>query len=259
MPTKEFQSKIPNLIIPGFDKCGTTTTAIMLAEHQEIALPLAECLCGDAIPTEPMFFLGNALTNCGDAYPGSSKYRIDATPFYYKRPGLLRRICRHSQNPKLIILMRDPVERAISYWNHFSPIVNNDPEREDAFGIRSGFTFSQQIDYELSGNPGFLIRDSMFYDRLNSLGSIFDPDQIHYGFMEEIRETPRKFFDGIFDFLEIDKITLKVETLNARERVFEPDKKGIRKLRTILYEQTTKLKKLTGRIPESWGKKTKYE
>jgi hypothetical protein len=44
--------------------------------------------------------------------------RVESTPFYLYMPGARRRIAEELPEAKLIVIVRDPIDRAHSNWMH---------------------------------------------------------------------------------------------------------------------------------------------
>ena len=118
-PQKKF-----NLFILGAQKCGTTTLFNNLITHPNIHG------CGKKelhyFSLETNYLKGN------DYYQKkyfqnidvdqNFSYFIDATPIYLYLPYCPKRIFLHNSNAKLIVLLRDPIERAYSAWNMYKRI-----------------------------------------------------------------------------------------------------------------------------------------
>lgn len=100
------------LFIAGGQKCGTTSLHAYLVGHPQVC----------AGPKEPHFFDDEGADWVRPDYgayearfdgPG---LRVDATPIYAFWPGALERIAAYNPAARLILLFRDPVERAWSQW-----------------------------------------------------------------------------------------------------------------------------------------------
>ena len=122
---------LPDFLVAGVPKAGTTALHAALSRHPGLYLSPVK---------EPKFFLtdgppptrggpGDVLTYrehiwqraryeaLFDAAPPGA-LRGEATPFYLYDPGAMLRIHRLIPNAKLIVIVRDPVERAHSNWTH---------------------------------------------------------------------------------------------------------------------------------------------
>jgi hypothetical protein len=102
-------------IVAGVQKGGTTALFDYLAEEQALACSQVK---------EVHFFDDEAQawpTPDHDAYhanfpPFDGRPRLEATPIYLYWPNSLERIAAYNPAMRLIVMLRDPVERAWSHW-----------------------------------------------------------------------------------------------------------------------------------------------
>jgi hypothetical protein len=119
-------------LIIGAPKAGTSALHAALAQHPQIyASPVKEpkyYMCWDAPPP--------AYRGPGDAHSNQEwmwrradyealfrgapedALRLESTPFYLYMAGARRRIAEELPEPKLIVIVRDPIDRAYSNWMH---------------------------------------------------------------------------------------------------------------------------------------------
>jgi hypothetical protein len=107
----------PNLFIVGSMKCGTTALYNFLTRHPKIS---------GSTPKEPHFFTMNL--NKGEAWYRSlfkqdpaAQFFLEASPTYFDKAwneDIPRRIQRFNPKAKIIIMIRDPLIRAISHFYH---------------------------------------------------------------------------------------------------------------------------------------------
>jgi Sulfotransferase domain len=104
-----------NFLVAGVQKAGTTALFDYLAEMGDIALPAVK---------ELHFFDDESLDWEDPDYGAYHAHFADsagrpcgeATPIYLYWPNALERIAAYNPAMKLIVLLRDPVERAWSHW-----------------------------------------------------------------------------------------------------------------------------------------------
>jgi hypothetical protein len=122
---------MPDFFIAGAPKAGTTALHVALAQHPALYMSAVK---------EPKFFLTDGPPPAQGG-PGDAKtyhehiwrradyealfasapagvLRGEATPFYLHNRDALRRIRAQVPDAKLIVVLRDPVERAHSNWTH---------------------------------------------------------------------------------------------------------------------------------------------
>jgi Sulfotransferase family len=129
MNAREFR---PDALIIGAAKAGTSALHAALAQHPQIyAAPVKEpkyYMCWDAPPP--------SYRGPGDAHSNQEwiwrradyqalfrgapdeAVRLESTPFYLYMPGARRRIAEELREAKLIVVVRDPIDRAYSNWMH---------------------------------------------------------------------------------------------------------------------------------------------
>lgn len=113
----------PNTFIAGVPKGGTTALASIISQHPEVFIPEKK---------EPRYFIykGQSLdtsdkvnkgvvtdeTEYISMYEGAKEpIIIDGTPGYFSSPDAIKAIAQASPNAKIILLLRDPIERAFSH------------------------------------------------------------------------------------------------------------------------------------------------
>jgi hypothetical protein len=124
--------RLPDFLLMGAPKAGTTALHAALALHPELFLsPVKEpkyYLCGDSPPP--------AYRGPGDAHSnqewiwqrqryldlfsgaGDDQRAGESTPFYLYNRDARRRIATDLPNARLVAVLRDPVDRAYSDWMH---------------------------------------------------------------------------------------------------------------------------------------------
>ena len=139
--------KKPNFIIAGFPKCGTTSLHHYLNEHPEIFMPEQK---------ELHFFTFKILSKLKNGpkdelvketqINSSEKYLSyfqnvkkeiaigDASPSYINYPSEFLKIKKYLNDPKVIIILRDPINRAYSNYLHLKREHRETMSFKDAIG-----------------------------------------------------------------------------------------------------------------------------
>jgi hypothetical protein len=182
----------PNLFIVGVAHAGTTSLWRNLGSHPEIWMSPVK---------EPNFFSGvrwplNEEVHDEASYlrlfePGaSSRLRGEASCSYLWSTGVPARIRAVSPEARILISLRDPVERAhSSYW----------------YSVRIGAesrSFPETIGAELAGGPQSLIGAS-YARNVERYLDLF-PRAVHVLFFEELIADPERETRKVFDFLGVD-------------------------------------------------------
>lgn len=119
------ERSLPDFIIIGGQKCGTSSLFKYLSQHPQILSSLRK---------EVHFFDGGLDPNINNFQKGEPWYRahfpkksinikkcqkiFEASPLYLFNPLCAKRISELIPNVKLILLLRNPTERAISHYFH---------------------------------------------------------------------------------------------------------------------------------------------
>ena len=105
---------LPHFLAIGVQKGGTTTLQRLLEQHPGVYLPSAKELhyfslhYGQGEGWYRQYFAGAALSQrCGEI-----------TPYYLFHPSAPQRILALLPQVKLVVMLRDPVERALSQYFH---------------------------------------------------------------------------------------------------------------------------------------------
>lgn len=108
-----------NFLIVGTQKGGTTALAKFLAQHPEICFaPVKEVHFFDGVDYDRGWDQTQLNHHYQKSFPNWQGQKIvgEATPIYMYLPFVAERIYHYNPQMKLIFLLRDPVERAISHY-----------------------------------------------------------------------------------------------------------------------------------------------
>ena len=198
---------MPNFLIIGFAKCGTTSLYDYMIKHPRIL---------EAGRKEINFFNNEKLFKLGiDWYksnfpsiPNETGYITgEATPTYILNSVGMERIRNLCPNIKLIVILRNPVDRAISQ-HHFS-IKRGGQYRSLEPAIISGITKIQNITnlrekieqhYGYIPNAGILSA-SLYIYFLEKLMKFFSREQLLILKTEDLSEKPNETMNELFNFL----------------------------------------------------------
>ena len=119
-PTRRTRDRpLVDFMIVGAQKCGTTALGQFLAEHPEIGMSSQkEVHLFDA----PDYLAGTSARDIDSSYRRYFEHVVDvavrgeATPIYMFLPDVASELKHYNAGLKLIVLVRDPVERALSEY-----------------------------------------------------------------------------------------------------------------------------------------------
>lgn len=106
-------------LIGGAQKAGTTALARYLALHPEVALPRCkEAHVFDAVDFDDAWTTRQVDGRFAPQFDDWADNRLvgDATPISVFHPAVVTRVARYNPAMRWVLLLRDPVERAISHY-----------------------------------------------------------------------------------------------------------------------------------------------
>ncbi|MGB3757878.1 MAG: sulfotransferase [Rivularia sp. (in: cyanobacteria)] len=205
---------MPNFIIIGAAKSGTTSLFYYLRQHPEIYMPTNKETNFFAFENENLNFCGPgddidtnkfSITNIKDyqqLFQGVTKEVAigEASPLYIYSPKAPRLIKQYIPNTKLIAILRHPVERAYSNFLHFAK-----SGREPIADFEQAL---QEEENRIQDNWQWFwhyTRVGFYYEQLKRYFDIFDEKQIQVYLYEDFETNPLQVLQNIFQFLEVDE------------------------------------------------------
>ncbi|MBI3573828.1 sulfotransferase domain-containing protein [Candidatus Kaiserbacteria bacterium] len=156
-------------------------------------------LCG-ASPKETKFFLerGHAIAEYGKYYRDcpSGKLKGEFTPGYLYSAYAAETIRREYPMVKLIVCLRNPIERLISTTYHELMREGSDPSRVSDVAESVFASYPENED-------ATLIRGK-YFKALQTYLALFPREQMHISFYEDIAKDPRAFMKELYMFLDVD-------------------------------------------------------
>ncbi len=277
----------PNLFVVGAPKAGTTSLWRYLDQHPDIYMSPVK---------EPGFLAGadsQAAIRDEEAYldlfaaARGEKLRGEASPSYLARQQAARTIRRTIRDPRIVISLREPVDRThSSYLSLVSDAV------EDR-------TFLEAVSDDLArrrlpGRPNY-VKPSLYAVSVQRWLRKFG-DDVFVLFFEELAKDPARVVRALYEFLDVDpspadslvakphnqfraprnraverlvrarRLGRAVIPRRARDRVFEaamkpakkpkPDPESIELLRNVFGPDVAALRELLGRdLPRAWERR----
>ncbi len=203
----------PNLLIIGAAKSGTTSLHNYLNQHPDIFMSAHK---------EPHFLINNDIgvnripngiydyDEYIDLFKEKQdyKYRGESSTMYLQFPDFtIKNIKKYLDNIKIIIMLRNPVERAFSGYQHVKRY--NRMERLD---------FNQAIDEcesryrnNLNMTPASrYINIGLYYNMVRKFQLNFDKE-IHVIIYDDFINDTKKELSKVFDFLDVDSVSIDVD------------------------------------------------
>ena len=188
---------LPNFVIIGAQKAGTTFVRNCLRDHPDVFMP----------STETRFFedpeyLRTDFSQFEALFRNVSHERTVGIkrPDYLAKPECPERIHRHIPQARLVAILRNPIERAISAYFHlmtygFIPIRPLD----------EGMTRILDGEYkERYPKADEIIDYGFYYQHLMRYLQFFDKSQMLIVLFGAIRADPRRLMEQIYGFVGVD-------------------------------------------------------
>jgi hypothetical protein len=242
--------KTPDFIIIGAQKCGTSSMFRLLKKHPDIYLPKKKELdFFDEFYAKGMAFYLSYFNH--DKMPNSPFYTGEASPFYFFHPLAASRIQFHFPKIKLILLLRNPINRTYSHYQHqrrkgrisisFEHAIQLEPEilkhKKEAY-------FDEENHSDLIYRRFSFLARSRYSEQLPLWYQHFANDQILIFKSEDYFKDPTGTFQQVFEFLGLspfdivlkkehsvsDYPPMKPETRNQLQEYFKPFNQELYKL-----------------------------
>lgn len=221
---------LPNLFVLGAARCGTTTLHSYLSDMSEICM---------SDPKEPIYFECESFHFECEYEKGLEYYRQtyfthwrneriigEACPRNLYLPYVPERIHRVNPNAKLVVLIRNPIDRAFSHWQlsysagreklKFHQAISADYER-----IKNGLhlkTAAERVKYCNSLYASLSIGSKKaaeglnrnyldfgyYYEQIKRYIDLFPSSSLKVIFFEDLIDKPNEVINTIRSFLELE-------------------------------------------------------
>jgi hypothetical protein len=233
-----------NFIVPGAQKSGTTALHYFLSKHPQIALPDRQEL--HFFDDEEIFAQPANYELLHRHFGSITKTAIagEVTPSYLHWTPAMERIRNYNPRIKLVILLRNPIDRAFAHWNmqrfkdreplDFLPALKEEPRR-----------IAQPLSIE---SRRFAYVDRGFYtSQLNRVFEFFPREQVKIVKFEDFRDRKQETVDDVFDFLGVKRMRVtrdRDRNVVPYERAMTPEERKY--LADVFDAEIAKLEKMLG-------------
>ncbi|MEM9884253.1 MAG: sulfotransferase [Bacteroidota bacterium] len=242
--------KLPEFIIIGTQKGGTTSLFACLKQHPQIAMSRRK---------ELHFFNTNfdkGLSWYRRFFPFKNSPLLagEVTPCYLFHPEAAARMKVTIPDAKLIVMLRNPIDRAYSSY-----IMSVDFDWDDAPNFEAAIEQEKKLKEKESAiiakNPSyfsiekdhlFYLERSKYYEQLQVWLKHFKREQFLFLKSEDFFSHPQKELTKVFDFLGVDAIyPSDLKARNARQ--YDALSDGLREKLSLYFEEhNTNLANLLG-------------
>ena len=193
----------PNTFLIGVQKAATTSVYNWLSQHPEVCAPLA--MKDIAFFTRSMYYEDkghNYLLNHYQNCELKEKIKLQCSVHYIFFEAALRRIKSFNPNSKFILILRQPMERAVSSYLYAK-----------RFGEEHlSFKEALEQEHERINSEDFVTKSSCthinhgFYaHQINVFLKYFKKELLKIVFYDDIRNDANECIRGLYEFLSVEK------------------------------------------------------
>src|ERR1700693_356274 len=240
-----------DFIVPGAQKSGTTALHYLLSKHPQISLPDRQELhffddeeVFSRAPVDYQILHDNFRSRRKSLLPVRPGLAGEVTPSYlHWKPGM-ERIRNYNPQIKLVILLRNPIDRAFAHWNmqrfkDREPLDFLDALKEEPHRI---------ADMPSVESRRFAYVDRGFYsNQLERVFNFFPREQVKIVKFEDFRDRKQETLNEIFEFLGAKpwrRVRDKDRNVVPYERAMRPDER--KHLSGVFAAEITKLEQMLG-------------
>lgn len=204
---------LPNFLIVGAAKAGTTSVHAYLQQHPQVYMCPVKETNFFAFEGEEINFVGgispgylaNFVTNINDyrAQFQGVNHEIaigEACPAYLYLPQAVERIKHYLPEVKIIIILRDPVERAYSHFLH---------HLRDRLVPYTDFEQAIQLESQRIADNWWwdyhYVQVGLYYQQLTRYFANFEPQQIKITLYKDLKADSLAFIQDIFEFIGVER------------------------------------------------------
>lgn len=199
--------KLPEFIIAGVQKCGTTSLYNYLNQHPQIQFALKkEVKYFDMHYEKPLSWYRAHFP----VYRPFSRQKVvvgEATPDYILFPEIGKEISQLNRKIKLILLLRDPVKRLISQYKYSYRRGFEDLKFKDAMEAETERLNKIPKDRSITKNiiyrENSYYKRSMYYAQVSDWLKYFNLDQFYFLDLDELTQSPNVELNKVCQFLGV--------------------------------------------------------
>jgi hypothetical protein len=187
----------PFFIGIGAQRAGTSWLHSCLCEHPEIYMPRKEMHFFDNKYDNGVEWYCNEFLNCGNQQKSG-----EITPDYMSNYQALERIAQLSKKIKLIVILREPIERAYSASQLYK-----------SHGQFKDICFNELLEKEPS-----LLTKSLYSKQIQDIYSLFPKENVFICLFDDIEQDAIGFYQNICRFLSIN-VSNVPKIINTKKNV----------------------------------------
>ena len=241
--------RLPDFLIPGAPKCGTSSLFDLIMLHPEARRGLRK------EPTNFIHYPTSVLRSRMNQPLALGRFLCgDGSVEYFFHPDAPANAAAIVPNAKVIFLFRDPIARA---WSEYRMFVKSGHEHADfTTSVRKAVEWLSNPDLQPlvesasknSFNPVRYVRCGMYAELLASWEKSFSKDRMLVLFSEDFFSNPSVTAEKVYSFLGLKPYSLS-DSPHARDGGFseDPPREAANLLREFYRPHNEKLRSMLGR------------
>jgi hypothetical protein len=231
--------RVVDFIIAGTMKGGTTAAITNFCKHPDISM----------VKEEIHYFDKKEVYQKGikwymSHFNYSKKMVGDKAPDVMYQHSCLELLQIVNPSIKIILFLRNPIERAYSHWKMTRDLFRNKSTFEDAINDEIEHRWGESTLYDVSFWHHFVQR-GLYYAQIERILKYFPRDNIHILITEHVKNDMDKEYQKVFEFLGLpqyhdnfieefsskspDQIDKKTETYKKLKKIYNKDVKALEK------------------------------
>jgi hypothetical protein len=181
----------PTYVGIGAQKCASTWLHRILEEHPEVDVPEVKELDFFSYRFDHGYqWYERCFARSGKADGPSPRARGEISPSYFCEPAVAERVARYLPSARILLSLRDPVERALSNHRH---------------EVREGHLVGDDLSFEvgLANNPMY-VEQGLYATHLRHWLRHFRRDQLLVVLMDDVERDPQSVAREVYRFVGVD-------------------------------------------------------
>jgi hypothetical protein len=199
------ENRLPNLIIAGVNKAATTSLFMYLSAHPNVCMSskketgyFLHLRYGLEMP--PIEHYHRYFDHCTD-----QKYILEATGgYFYGGADVASAIQEVLNEPRIVIILRDPVLRLFSFYRFQKSMLYLDSELSFREYVATCENMPLSERSKKHNNQYWGIDGGFYSDYLEEWFNVFQEDEIRILFFEHLKSSPRSVLADLCEWLKIE-------------------------------------------------------
>jgi Sulfotransferase domain len=214
----------PTYVGIGAQKCASTWLHHMLQAHPQVCVPEVKEVDFFSYRYDRGYQWYERCFVDGNAANGPVLARGEFSPSYFCEPAVPERVAAYLPEAKIIVSLREPVQRALSNHRH---------------EVKQGNLTGDDLSFErgLRNNPMY-IEQGLYATHLRNWLQHFPRDRILVVLMEDVESDPRAVCELVYQFLGVDPTFIPTGLEQRYNRSFATRSAALSRVKDVVYGLT---------------------